>query len=404
MGNGDVTRYELDRRALLRLGAGLAAPAILPRAALAQGRLQASVPTLAPATVQLTERAVAHYENILARGGWPQVPVVERLQLGNRHQSVAALRTRLIVTGDLDAASGVTDIFDSYVENAVRHFQVRHGIPADGVVREQTFAALNIPCELRVAQLQTNAVRLRSLSGPLGERYVLCNLPGAQIEAIENGIAVSRHTAVVGKPDRPSPNIVSKIVEINFNPFWTVPVSIVQRDLIKKMQDEPDYLEKNRIRIFDMRGHELAPSQINWYSNEATAFMFRQDPGDQNSLGAIRINFPSKEGVYMHDTPLKNLFGEDMRFHSSGCVRVENVRALVDWLLRDTAGWARQQIDAVIRSGERKDARLARTVPVYWVYITAWAASDGAVQFREDIYNHDGLGPFAPVYTGSIAR
>jgi murein L,D-transpeptidase YcbB/YkuD len=404
MGNGDVTRHGIDRRGLLRLGASLAAPAILPRAAFAQGRLQASVPTLAPATVQLTERAVAHYESILARGGWPQVPVVDRLQLGNRHASVSALRTRLIVTGDLDAASGVTDIFDSYVENAVRHFQARHGLPADGVVREQTFAALNIPCELRVAQLQTNAVRLRSLSGPLGERYVLCNLPGAQIEAIENGIAVSRHTAVVGKPDRPSPNIVSKIVEINFNPFWTVPVSIVQRDLIKKMQDEPDYLEKNRIRIFDMRGHELAPSQINWYSNEATAFMFRQDPGDQNSLGAIRINFSSKDGVYMHDTPLKNLFGEDMRFHSSGCVRVENIRGLVDWLLRDTAGWARPQIDAVIRSGERRDARLTRPVPVYWVYITAWGGPDGGVQFREDIYNRDGLGPFAPAYTGSIAR
>ena len=108
-------------------------------------------------------------------------------------------------------------------------------------------------------------------------------------------------------------------------------------------------------------------------------YLFKQDPGDFNSLGSIRINFPSKDGVYMHDTPLKNLFGEDMRFHSSGCVRVQNVRELVDWLLRDTPGWSRQEIDAVVKSGERKDARLAKPVPVFWVYITAWATPDGVV-------------------------
>src|SRR6185437_16040609 len=183
-----------------------------------------------------------------------------------------------------------------------------------------------------------------------------CNIPAARIEAIENGVAVSRHTAVVGKPDRPSPDINSKIVEVNFNPYWTVPASIVQRDLIPKMQAEPDYLTKNRIRIFDMRGHELAPAQINWFSNEASSFMFKQDPGDFNSLGSVRINFPSKDGVYMRDTPLKNLFGEDMRFDSSGCVRVQNVRELVNWLLIETPGWTRQEIDQVIKSGERKDA------------------------------------------------
>ena len=165
--------------------------------------------------------------------------------------------------------------------------------------------------------------------GDLGPRYVLANIPAARIEAIENGVAVSRHTAVVGKPDRPSPEINSKIVQINFNPYWTVPPSIVQKDLIPKMQDQPDYLTKNHIRIFDSQQKELQPSQINWYSEDATHYSFKQDPGSTNSLGSIRINFPSAFGVYMHDTPLKNLFGEDFRFHSSGCMRVQNVRQLV---------------------------------------------------------------------------
>ncbi len=356
---------------------------------------KASLPTLSPETVQHTEQAIAQFEGIVARGGWSEVAQSDRMRLGARHPAVGALRRRLTISGDLDPHAGGSDIYDSYVDAAVRRFQTRHGLNADGLIREQTAKALNVPAAVRLAQLKTNLVRLRSMSGNLGARYVMCNIPAARIEAIEGGVAVSRHTAVAGKPDRPSPDINSKIVEVNFNPYWTVPVSIVRRDLIPKMQAEPDYLVSNHIRIFDMRGDELQPSQINWYSTEAVNYRFKQDPGDFNSLGSIRINFPSKDGVYMHDTPSKGLFGEDMRFHSSGCVRVQNVRELVNWILVDTPGWSRQEIDAVIKSGERKDARVAKPVPLYWVYVTAWATPDGVTQFREDIYNRDGLGPVA---------
>src|SRR6185503_7017092 len=191
------------------------------------------------------------------------------------------------------------------------------------------------------------------------------------------------------------PDIQSHIVEVNFNPYWTVPVSIVRKDLIPKMQAEPNYLADNHIRIYDQHGAELSAQQINWNSQEAINYRFRQDPGDFNSLGSIRINFPSAHGVYMHDTPSKNLFGEDFRFHSSGCVRVQNVRELVTWLLSETPHWSRQEIDNAIRSGDRKDARVAKAVPLYWVYVTAWATPDGVVQFRDDIYNRDGLGHIA---------
>ncbi|MGP0090524.1 MAG: L,D-transpeptidase family protein [Xanthobacteraceae bacterium] len=357
---------------------------------------KSSLPTLSPSTVATTEQAIPQYESIVARGGWPTVPPTERLRLGNRHPSVTPLRQRLAMAGDLESNAGVTDIFDSYVEAAVKRFQVRHGITSDGIVREQTFSALNIPAQHRLDQLKTNLVRLRSLSGNLWPRFVVCNIPAAQIEAIEGGVAVSRHTAVVGKPDRPSPDVNSKIVEINFNPFWTVPVSIVRKDLIPRMQEQPDYLTKNRIRILDQRGTELTPADINWYSEDAVNYRFKQDPGDFNSLGSIRINFPSPDGVYMHDTPLKNLFGDDFRFHSSGCVRVQNVRQLVDWLLAETPGWSPQVIDAIVKNGERKDVRLKKPVPLHWVYVTAWATPDGIAQFREDIYNRDGLGQYGP--------
>ena len=359
-----------------------------------------SAPTLSAATVQTTEHAIQTYDAIVSRGGWAVVPPVDELRIGNRHPSVVDLRSRLSVSGDLDPSAVGNDTYNSYVEAAVRRFQARHGLTVDGVLRPATLIEMNVPAATRRDQLKVNVGRLKTLTTNLGPRYVVANIPAARVEAIENDVVVSRHTAVAGKPDRASPDINSKIVEINFNPYWTVPASIVRKDLIPKMQDEPDYLTKNRIRILDAKRGELQPSQINWYSEDATNYTFKQDPGSLNSLGSIRINFPSAFGVYMHDTPLKNLFGDDFRFHSSGCMRVQNVRELVTWLLDETHGWSSEDIDRVIKSGDQKNARLAKPVPLHWVYVTAWSASDGVVQFREDIYSRDGLGgPAIPATT-----
>jgi L,D-transpeptidase YcbB len=351
-----------------------------------------TLPTLSPSTAQTTEESIAKYEAIVAKGGWPEVPAIaDGLRVGARSAAVPALRQRLALAGDLELNSGEPEVFDSYVDAALRRFQVRHGLHPDGVIHDATLRALNVPADIRLSQLKINAGRLKSLTGNLGNRFVVANIPAAQIEAIENGVAVTRHIAVAGKPDRPSPDINSKIIQINFNPFWTVPVSIVRKDLIPKMQAEPDYLTKNHIRIYDSKNNEQPPSQIDWYSTEAVNYKFKQDAGDFNSLGSMKINFPSPDGVYMHDTPSKGLFGEDFRFASSGCMRVQNVRELVYWILAETPGWSKAEIDAVVRSGERKDAKVAKPVPLYWVYVTAWATPDGVVQFRDDIYNRDGV-------------
>ena len=235
-----------------------------------------SLPTVSAATAQTTEQAIDRYAAIVGRGGWPQVTGVSVLRLGDRHPSVSALRARLLASSDIDPNAVGNDIYDSYVEAAVRRFQLRHGLTVDGVIRAETLGALNVPAPVRLAQLKINLGRLRELSTHLSPRYVVCNIPAARIEAIENGVAVSRHTAVVGKPDRPSPEINSKIIQVNFNPYWTVPASIVQKDLIPKMQDQPDYLTSNHIRIFDARHKELQPSQINWYSEDATHYSFKQ--------------------------------------------------------------------------------------------------------------------------------
>jgi murein L,D-transpeptidase YcbB/YkuD len=346
-------------------------------------------PLLSQRTIETTEWAIGRYREIVAAGGWGRVPDGPNLRLGASAPNVPALRARLIASGDLEQTTGRSDVFDSFVEAAVRRFQFRHGIGADGIVRAPTYAALNIPADTRLRQLELNLGRLKNMSGNLGERYVMMNIPAAELEAVTGGQVTSRHTTVVGKIDRQSPVLAVRITEVNFNPYWTVPASIVRRDLIPKMQRDPEYLTRNRIRIFDQRNNELSPQWINWTTEEAMQFRFRQDPSDLNSMGSVRIGMHNSENVYMHDTPQKSLFGAAERFHSSGCARVQNVRELVTWVLAEQPEWPRARIDQAVRADERVDVRLRRPIPVYWVYMTAWATDDGLVQFREDIYKRD---------------
>jgi murein L,D-transpeptidase YcbB/YkuD len=400
-----LTRRETVLALLSGAATAAAAPALAQQAEWRQSYdagarnavARSSTPMLSAEALQATEQAIVAYRDLAARGGWPQVQLPDRMSVGAKGPGVVALRRRLIITGDLDAAAGESSIYDSYVEAGVRRFQSRVGLSTTGSINRATVAALNVPIDRRIRQLETNVVRLRTWSGNLGGRYVVANIPAAMVETVENGHVATRHAAGVGKIDRQSPLLQTKIPEVNFNPTWTVPASIIRKDLIPKMRKEPSYLTENKIRIISPSGGEISPASVNWNSDEATRYTFRQDPGGEfNSLGFVRINIPSPHGVYMHDTPSKGIFGDDYRFVSSGCMRVQNVRDYVAWLLKNTPGWDRAKIDETIQSGQRVNARIADPVACYWVYITAWATPDGGVQFRDDIYNKDGLGP-APV-------
>ena len=244
---------------------------------------------------------------------------------------------------------------------------------------------------MRLGQLETNLVRLRSMSGFLGDRYVMVNIPAAQIEAVENDRVVLRHTAIVGKIDRQTPIVNSKINEIIINPYWNAPESIVRKDIIPLMRKDPTYLAKNNIRILGPDGNEIDPTTIDWNTEDAAKFRCARIPAPATPWPRSRSTFPSPDGVYMHDTPQQSLFSKLMRFDSSGCVRVQNVRDLVTWLLRDTPGWTRQHFEQTIKSGENTPVELADPVPVYFTYISAWSTGDGVVHFRDDIYGRDGV-------------
>ncbi len=357
--------------------------------------------TLAPTTLQSSQNAIDRYAEIAANGGWASVPDDVALRLGVRHENVILLRRRLMVTGDLESTEGRANVFDSFVEMGVRHFQYRHGLYPNGLVNEATLAALNVSALDRLQQLRVNIVRLRSLAEDIPEKYVMVNIPGQEVEAIENSIAYSRHVAIVGRPERQTPIIIAKIHELNFSPYWHVPRSIIERDLIPQVQTDPEYLARYQIRIYDNNLDEIAPETIDWYSDEPLKYSFRQDPGeDLNAMGAVKINFYNSHAVFLHDTPEKDLFAENYRAYSSGCVRVQNVEHLITWLLsaNQKEEWSRSKVDAVIRSGERIDAPLEARVPIYLSYITAWSQPDGKVQFRRDLYERDGVDQLAGSY------
>ncbi len=260
------------------------------------------------------------------------------MKIGDKGPAVALLKQRLSVTGDLpsDAARGA--LFDDRVTAAVKLFQARHGLPETGLVGPRTVQAMNVPAEVRFRQLVQSALRVTGSKFPFSERYVVVNIPSAAVEAVQGGQVVRRYVAVVGKTDRPSPAVETRITSVNLNPTWTAPVSLIRKDIIPHMRQDPGYLAKMKIRILDAQGHEVEPTRIDWSTENAVNYTLRQDAGAANALGQIRIDMPNRHAVYMHDTPTKRLFSGGVRFQSSGCVRVADVKIFATWLLEGTPG------------------------------------------------------------------
>jgi murein L,D-transpeptidase YcbB/YkuD len=348
-----------------------------------------AVPSLDEGTAQNIAAALLSYSAIEVRGGWPMLPANAKLGPGARSADVALLRERLAISDDLPAEAAGGDAYDEAVATAVRRFQIRHGLEETGSVGPKTLAALNVPVSNRLRQLAASLDRLTAMDVTFGQRYVVVNIPAAFAEAVDGDKVARRYVVVVGKPDRPSPTLTTHITAVNLNPTWTVPLSIMKKDIITRMRRDPGYLGRMHMRVLDGSGSEVDPRLVDWHSDRAPNFTIRQDSGAWNALGAVRIDMPNPHSVYMHDTSHKELFSADYRFHSSGCARVESPRDLAAWLLEDNPGWGRREIDAAIANGQRSDIRLAHKVPVAWVYLTGWASRDGAIHFRDDVYHRD---------------
>jgi L,D-transpeptidase YcbB len=350
---------------------------------------KAPEPAVDEGTAQRMAAALLSYSAIEVRGGWPTVPASAKLAPGGSGPELAVLRERLVISDDLAPEHIRGESYDATVTAAVRRFQARHGLEETGTIGPKTLAALNVPVGRRVRQLAASLDRLSALDFQFGQRYVVVNLPAAFVEAVVGDKVVRRHVVQVGRPDRPSPTLTTFITTVNLNPTWTVPLGILKKDVIPKMRKDPGYAARMHMRVLDGAGNEVDPHSVDWNSDRAPNFTIRQDSGTWNALGSVRIDMPNPHSVYMHDTNHKEFFSADYRFQSSGCTRVENPRDLAAWVLEETPGWSRREIDAAIAKGQKVDVRVARKIPVAWVYLTGWATRDGAVHFRDDIYGHD---------------
>lgn len=354
-------------------------------------------PWLSDEMLGYTEQAIERYERIVAKGGWPMVDKRRLLRVGDDDERVPVLRNRLLISGDLSpkqAGYAASYNFDDYLEGAVKRFQSRHGLRVSGRLDIPTRAHLNIPAEKRLEQLRLNFRRLQTImQNRIEERYILVNAPAYQLEAVDGHEVQRRHRVIVGKPNRQTPELKAMIVNLNFFPYWRVPLSVAKLDLIPRLMREPEYLDQEKItaRQGSFDGPIINTDAIDWSQVDPTKVHFRQEPGPQNALGLVRIDMPNREAVYMHDTPMKPLFQTRDRAFSAGCVRVQDVFDLVEWIASYESGFSQPgRVEELISAGQAMDIRLSRPVPVYFTYITSWAEANGEIVFRPDVYNRDG--------------
>lgn len=372
-------------------------------AALTRGLEQGVASTLASlrpgqAAYESLRAAYRRYRDLAAAGGWSSIPDGPKLEAGVRDPRVAALRTRLVATGELPpdgaVAAGDPERFGEDVERAVRAFQRRHGLGVDGVVGPATLAALNVSAAERARQIRLNLERWRWLPTELGRRHVIVNAANFELDLVEDGEEVFTSRVVVGKPFRRTPVFSDRITYVVLSPYWHVPHSLAIQDQVPLQRRDPAYFGRVGMRVFRGWGDDAAeidPASIDWNRLSGANFPYRlrQDPGPHNFLGGVKIMFPNRFNVYLHDTPARELFESSRRDFSSGCIRVEKALELTEMLLREVPGWDVARMRRSVERRREETVRLATAVPVHLLYLTAWVGPNRTVQFRGDIYDRD---------------
>ncbi|MGR8947981.1 MAG: L,D-transpeptidase family protein [Gammaproteobacteria bacterium] len=341
---------------------------------------------------QALKRTLAHYKALAQSNPWGSVAAGETLKPGMTDDRVPGLRARLLAGGYLTEVPGVNSgYFGEALENGVRRFQRDHGLEEDGAVGRDTIAELNVPVTKRIEQLQVNLERIRWLFRDIGDDFVLVNIAAFQAMYVAGGKVAWRAKAIVGRPYRQTPSFKATLTHLIFNPTWTVPPTILKNDILPAVRKEPAYLRKKNIRVLGPDGVEVDANTIDWATVRARNFPYvlRQDPGESNALGRVKFMFPNKHLVYLHDTPSKSLFERAERTFSSGCIRIERPFELATTLLNHNVNWTPNDITALVESAHTQRVDLDRPIPVLLVYLTAFVADDGSVQFRRDIYSRD---------------
>ncbi len=344
---------------------------------------------------QLLKKALQRYRDIEQQGGWQQLNKGPTLQSGVQHRQVKQLRRRLEISGDLvEGSLPNLDIFNHGLTEAVKRFQQRHGLMADGNVGPQTRRALNITVSARIRQIRINMERWRWMPRKLGKWYLMVNMTGFELYIMENGSSVLTMPVIIGKSYRSTPSFSGLISTMEYNPYWTIPTNMAVRDFVPRLINDPSYLAKKSIKLFRGWGEnaqEIDPLTVNWKKVDKDRFPYwlRQEPGPKNALGRVKFLFSNPYEIYLHGTPDRHLFDRVVRTFSSGCIRVKDPVRLAAYLLNDGSLQMEEEILANIHLGTNQSVRLPISVPIYLVYWTTWVDQHGSLNFRRDIYGRD---------------
>ena len=367
--------------------------------ALAAGEIEKALKALLPKHTgyERLRKALALYHAIAANGGWPAVPAGPKLQKGDQSDSILILRQRLVMEEFIERpTSDPSPTFDIELEQALKKFQVQNGLEPDGVLGKQTIKALSITAEERIKQISVNMERWRWLPQDLGSRYILVNIAGFYADVIENQNLVMDMRVVAGKPYRRTPVFSDKVTYLVMHPYWSVPKTIAEQDILPKVKNDSSFLQKENYKIFQGWGadtKEIDPDTVDWPTVTAANLnvRFRQEPGPRNALGRIKFMFPNQFDVYLHDTPSRELFARARRDFSSGCIRIEKPVELAEYLLRDHPDWPAEKIRQALMGDEtvQETVKLPEPVNIHILYWTVWMGKDNLLHFSPDIYDRD---------------
>lgn len=341
------------------------------------------------------KKALASYWGLAKTDAWEPLPDRLTLKKGDKGKAVKLLCRRLSIFGDLgEEKKKVKDVFDDSLEAALRRFQGRHGLETSGVLDQPTLAALNVPAEERIRQLELNLERWRWMPHDLGGRFIYINIANFELQAYEKLRKVLTMKVVAGNAAWQTPDFSSQMTHLIVNPYWTIPIPVILKETVNFILQDPCYLSSNKMVILRGWGKEekeIDPGSIDWAKlNEKNLnFRIRQDPGPLNVLGRLKFVFLNKYDVFLHDTPYQEDFSKTIRAFSHGCVRAEKPVELAAYVLRGKPRWDIRRILAAIEQGVEQTVKLVDPIDVYFLYGTAWQDKDGTVEFRPDVYERD---------------
>lgn len=319
---------------------------------------------------------------------WEELEISENIQSGKESPVLKEVAQRLFYLNDLDHRPTQPTLYNEKLSKAIKSFQLRHGLKPDGIIGKKTLAWLNTSPAQRLELLHNNTQRQQQFFNDIKNNYLLVNIPQFQLGLVKKRKPVFGSKVIVGKVKRPTPLINGMLQSVVLNPAWNVPRSILTKDMLPKIQRDNSYLAKQGYEVFDYLGNRLALSKHNWTDLASGKFPFnlRQKPGPNNTLGRVKFYFKNQHGIYLHDTPNKNLFNRYQRTFSSGCIRVEKAHELSKWFANQQAISQSSWLKGISNPRKNKWLPLKPPIPIHLVYWTAWIDNTNKIQFRNDIY------------------